>query len=106
MYATLTPLHFTSPQMAPKKKPPPLTRSLQLIEEERVNVARRTQERIALLYPQTETSLDKATQTEIPMHEVIVEVIEWHGCLNLFCFALLLLCLNLLFLQWLYLYKV
>ncbi len=64
--------------MAPKKRPQPLTRSLQLIEGERVTVARRTRARIALLLPQTEKSLDKATQTEIPMREV-------HGYLKLFC---------------------
>jgi len=98
--------HFTSPQMAPKKKPPPLARSLQVIEEERVNVKRRTRERIALLFSVTETSQDKATQTEVAMREVNVEVIEWHGCLNLVCFSLWLLCINLLFFQWLYLYKV
>ncbi len=91
--------------MAPKKKPPPLARSLQQIEEERVDVARRTRERIALLYPQTETSLDKAMQTEVPMREVLVEVQDWHGCLNLFCFGLLLLSINLLYFQWLYLNK-
>ena len=90
--------------MAPKKKPPPLARSLKLIEEERVNVARRTRERNALLFTETENSLsldllDIAITTDIPMREV-------HGCLNLcYCFCLLLLCLNLLFFQWLYLYN-
>jgi hypothetical protein len=63
--------------MKPKKKSPPRARSLQLIEEERVNVERCTRERIALLFPVTETSQDKATQTEIAMREVNVEVIEW-----------------------------
>jgi hypothetical protein len=90
--------------MAPKKKPLPLRRSRQLIEDERVNVARRTRERIALLFPSPEYSVDKATQTEIPMREVLVHVdIEnWHSCLSTFCFCVLLLVLNLLFLQWLY----
>ncbi len=61
----------------------------------------RTRERIALLFTETDNRLDQdiATTTEIPMREL-------HGCLNLFCFCLLLLCLNVLFLQWLYLYKV
>ncbi len=45
--------------MAPKKKPQPLARSRKLIEEERVNVARRTRERIALLFPDTEYGLDR-----------------------------------------------
>ena len=99
-YASLHP-SFLTPQMAPKKKPPPLARSLKLIAEERVNVARRTRERVALLFTERENSLDLdiATTTDIPMREV-------HGCLNLCCFCLLLLCLNLLFLQRLYLYKV
>jgi hypothetical protein len=87
--------------MAPKKRPPPLARSLKLIEAERVDLARRTRERIALLFTETDNRLDLdiAATTEIPMREV-------HVCLNLFCFCLLLLCLNVLFLQWLYLYKV
>ena len=88
--------------MAPKKKPLPLARSRQLIEEERVNVARRTRERIAMLFPTTDYSVDKATQTEIPIREVVVEIEDWHTCLNAFCFCLLLLCMNLLYFQWLY----
>jgi hypothetical protein len=87
--------------MAPKKRPPPLARSLKLIEAERVDLARRTRERIALLFTKTDNRLDLdiAATTEIPMREV-------HVCLNLFCFCLWLLCLNVLFFQWLYLYKV
>jgi hypothetical protein len=87
--------------MAPKKRPQTLARSLKLIEEERFNVARRTRERIALLFTETDNDrdLDIATTTEIPMREL-------HGCLNLFCFCLLLLCVNLLYFQWVYLYKV
>jgi hypothetical protein len=92
--------------MAPKKRPQPLAYSLRLIEEERVNVEKRTQRRIAMLFAETDKTVDQATQTDIPMREVLVEVIEWHGCLNLFCFALLLLCVNLLYFQWLYLNKV
>ena len=92
--------------MAPKKRPQHLDYSLRLIEEERVNVQKRTQRRIAMLLEQTDKTVDQATQTEIPMREVLVEVIEWHGCLNLFCFALLLLCVNLLYFQWLYINKV
>ena len=87
--------------MPPKKRPHPLARSRQLIEAERVDLARRTRERIALLFTEKDNRLDLdiAATTEIPMREV-------HVCLNLFCFCLLLLCLNVLFLQWLYLYKV
>ncbi len=100
MYAT-NHFHYPTPQMAPKKRPQHLARSLKLIEEERVNVARRTRERIALLFTETDNGLDLdiATTIEISMREV-------HGCLNLFCFCLWLLCFNLLYCQWLYLYKV
>ena len=89
-----------------KPKPLPLARSLYLINDERGNVARRTRERCALLSIDSETdqdySVDKATQTEIPLREVLVEINNWHTCLNAFCFCLLLLCMNLLYFQWLY----
>ena len=88
-----------------KPKPNPLARSLHLIDEERGNVARRTRERIALLCIDSEDqeySVDKATQTEIPLREVLVEIHNWHTCLNAFCFCLLLFCINLLYFQWLY----
>ena len=88
-----------------KTKPLPLARSLLLIAEERVNVARRTRERIALIGSDTEYdqnwSEDKATQTDVPLREVLVEIHEWHTCLNAFCFCLVLLCMNLLYFQWL-----
>ena len=96
-------LFFPTPQMAPKKRPLPLHVSLRRIEEERVNVAKRTEARIAMLFQQTDYSVDKATQTEIPMREVLVEIDDWHCCLNTSCFCILLLCMNLLFCQWLYL---
>ena len=89
-----------------KPKPQPLTRSLDLIQEERKNVARRTRERCALLCFESETdqdySVEKSTQTDIPLREVLVEIHDWHTCLNAFCFCLLLLCMNLLYFQWLY----
>jgi hypothetical protein len=89
-----------------KPKPQHLARSLFLIQEERGNVARRTRERCASLSINSETDQDcskeKATQTDIPLHEVLVEIHNWHTCLNAFCFCLLLLCMNLLYFQWLY----
>ena len=89
-----------------KPKPLPLSRSLYLIHEERVNVGRRTRERKAQLSIDPETdqdySVDKATQTDIPLREVLVEIHDWHTCLNAFCFCLVLLCMNLLYFQWLY----
>jgi hypothetical protein len=91
--------------MPPKKRPQALAYSLRLIEDERVNVKLRTQRRIAMLLAQTDKTVDQATQTEIPLREVLVEDRNWHWCLNLFCFCLLLLCTNLLYFQWLYLNK-
>ena len=89
-----------------KPKPLPLARSLHLIDEERVNIARRMRERKAQLSIDSETdqdySVDKATQTDIPLREVLVEIHDWHTCLNAFCFCLVLLCMNLLYFQWLY----
>ena len=89
-----------------KPKPLPLARSLFLIHEERVNLARRTRERKAQLSidaeENTDYSVDKATQTDIPLREVLVEIHDWHTCLNAFCFCLVLLCMNLLYFQWLY----
>ena len=89
-----------------KPKPLPLARSLYLINEERFNVARRTRERKAQLSMYSETdqmySVDRATQTDIPLREVLVEIHDWHTCLNAFCFCLVLLCMDLLYFQWLY----
>jgi hypothetical protein len=84
MYIVYRPIDFDflTQQMPPKKKPQPLHVSLRLIEEERANMAKRTQARIAMLYPQTDQNVDKATQTEIPMREVLVEIEDWHCCLN------------------------
>ena len=67
-----------------------------MIKEDRLNVAKRTQARIAMLFSQTDNSVDKATHTEIPMREVLVEIDDWHCCLNTSCFCVLLLCMNLL----------
>ncbi len=69
-----------------KPKPLPLARSLYLINEERVNVARRTRERKAQLSidseEDTDYSVDKATQTDIPLREVLVEIHDWHSYLS------------------------
>ncbi len=62
--------------MASKRKPKSLEYSLQLIAEKRANVQIRTQRRIAMLFAETDKTVDQATQTEIPMREVVVEVIE------------------------------
>ena len=78
-----------TPQMAPKKKQS-MALSRKKIEAERVNVQLRTKRRIAQLYA------DAGRSEEL-------ELKDWHCCLNTFCFCMLLLCMNLLFCQWLYL---
>ena len=85
--------------MAPrKKKPQPLHVSLHLIEMERLNVARRTQTRVDVL-------LGRAQLIYSDPEDVVPA--ERHGnyCLITSCFFVLLVLMNLLFLQWLY-YKV
>ena len=85
--------------MAPKKRPQPLHKSLRLIEEERANVVKRTQIRIAQLIAEENANV-------VPDEEAnVVPETDWHCCLNTLCFCMLLLIINLLFLQWLY-YKV
>ncbi len=79
-----------------KKKPLPLHVSRARIEQERANVVIRTQRRIALLRA-TENSkeYDDDDDTDpVTVHS--------HACLSIFCFVVLLVIINLLFLQWLY----
>jgi len=60
--------------MGLKKKPSPLSLSRRLIAEERVNVGKRTNERIAELLSTSEECIgqaNKATQTDIPLREVL-----------------------------------
>jgi hypothetical protein len=83
-------------EMAPKKKPQPLHRSLQLIQEERANVAKRTQQRIAQLFAEEENAV---IYNENP-HDKVGHVL--HCYLNTFCFCVWLGIMNLLFLQWVY----
>ena len=89
--------------MPPKTKPLPLHVSLHRIEEERRNVEKRTKLRIAkLLSEEEEIVLHHDTQSDSELLETGRHDKEWHCCLNIFCFCLSLLVLNLLFLQWLY----
>ncbi len=77
-----------------KKRPPPLHVSLHRIEAERANVILRTNNRIRGLNSsvrQDRTARAHGTENE-----------NWHCCLNTICFCMLLVLLNLLFLQWLY----
>ncbi len=79
--------------MAPKKRPQTLHKSLRLIKEERANVVKRTQKRIAQLFAEEEANVvpDEAAD--------VVPDSDWHSCLNTFCFCMLLAIINLLFLQ-------
>jgi hypothetical protein len=78
-----------------KKRPLPLHVSQARIQAERENVARRTRVRIA--------SVNAVAQHGNRMAPAqATENWNYHCCLNTFCFCVLLLLLNLLFLQWLY----
>ena len=81
--------------MAPERKPPPLHRSLQLIEEERSNVPKRTQQRISQLF---------AHETKSVHYNRLYEVkrAQRQCCVNYICFCILVVIVNLLFFQWVY----
>jgi hypothetical protein len=90
-------------EMAPKKKPQALQRSLQLIEQERVNVTIRTKQRIAQLFAAERNEADEANTVDFsdkPKDKV--KQVLWHCYLNTFCFCVWLGIMNLLFLQWVY----
>ena len=83
--------------MAPKKKPQALHKSLQLIEQERANVAKRTQQRIAQLFAEEDNTVVYNDKAKDKVRHVL-----WHCYLNTFCFCVRLGIMNLLFLQWVY----
>jgi hypothetical protein len=70
--------------MAPKKKQS-LAVSRRKIAAERVNLDLRTTARIEKLYA------DAGRSSELVLK-------DWHGCLNIFCFVLTILCMILLYL--------
>ena len=88
--------------MPSKTKPLPLHVSLHRIEEERRNVALRTNIRIAKLYSIQNSNAAKEMQCESDTLQKDRKTTEWNCCLNVFCFCLTLVIFNLLFLQWLY----
>jgi hypothetical protein len=90
--------------MPPKKKPLPLHVSLHRINEERRNVEKRTQLRIAQLHFKENCDEGNTNNTLGDLDVLMKErqVTEWHCCLNILCFCFTLLLFNLLFLQWLY----
>ena len=75
--------------MAPKKKQS-LAVSRRKIAEELVNMELRRTARIEALYA------DEGRSSELVLK-------EWHGCLNILCFFLTVLCMILLYCHWLYL---
>ena len=81
-------LPHASPNQLKKKQSLALSRKK--IEAERVNVKLRTEQRIAQLYA------DAGRSSELVL-------IDYHGCLNTFCFILILLYMTLLYCYWLYL---
>jgi hypothetical protein len=104
---------MTSPR---KKRPLPLHVSQYRINAERANVIRRTnnrvafwtsvadQNRIAILAAAAQEEriallTAAAHQDRIPL---LAERDNWICCFNTICFCVLLLLMNLLFLQWLY----
>ncbi len=95
---TLTFGPYPLPEMAPKKNPPPLHVSLARIEMERVAITKRTRTRIVLLLPHAQ---DENKEEEVPVENNP----QHYYCQTTFCFCVLLLLMNLLFLQWVY-YKV
>ncbi len=75
-----------------------------LIEAERANVVKRTQNRIVLLRANENTIQHDDDPLET-INLAATHDVQTHCCLNTLCFCVLLVIKNLLLLQWLY-YKV
>ena len=73
--------------MAPKKKQS-LALSLKKIAAERGNMKLRREQRVAELYA------DAGRSSELVLQ-------DWHGCLNVSCFFITVLCVVLLYCHWL-----
>ena len=88
--------------MPSKKKSLPLHVSRAIIAREQANVVLRTQRRIALLRANdNDNSKDNdADDNEMPVTVPVPS--NYHNCLSIFCFCIMLVIMNLLFLQWLY----
>ncbi len=86
--------------MPAKKKPLPLHVSRARILREQENVVLRTHCRIALLWA-NENSKDN-DDNDSPVTVTVPVHTQNHDCLSIFCFCVLLVILNLLFLQWLF----
>jgi hypothetical protein len=92
--------------MPAKPKPKPLWVTQRAINEQRVNVVKRTEKRIRELLAASEGSTDTeqvsvATQTDCT---VATDRQARNSYLNACCFSVMVVCMNLLLLQWLYLH--
>jgi hypothetical protein len=92
-----------------KQKPLPLHVSRSRIAAERINVVIRTNNKLAslaVLQHQIDAERLNVQLALLPQQIGIVaraqDTTNYHCCLNTFCFCLLLVLLNLLFMQWLY----
>ena len=81
-----------------KKKTLPLHVSRALILREQANVVLRTQRRIAILRATEDSQHNDNYDMPVP---VPVQTHN-HYCLNIFCFCVMLVIMNVLFLQWLF----
>ena len=84
--------------MPAKKKTLPLHVSRALILREQANVVLRTQRRIALLRANEDSQHNDTDDKPVP---VPVHTHN-HFCLTSFCFCVMLVIMNVLFLQWLF----
>jgi hypothetical protein len=87
-----------------KKRHLPLHVTQRRIEAERVNLVLRTNNKLASLALDAAAIQNRilaARQGVIVAHPQGTTT-NWHCCLNTICFCLLLVVLNLLFMQWLY----
>ncbi len=71
-----------------------------IIAREQANVVLRTQQRIALLRANDNSKDNDADDSKMPVTVPVPS--NYHNCLSIFCFCIMLVIMNLLFLQWLY----
>jgi hypothetical protein len=87
-----------------KTKPPPLHVSQARIHVERVNVILRTKNQIASWHAAAHQNQIASLNATAHQNQIVSlnATTQWHSCLNIICFCMLLVVVNLLFLQWLH----
>ncbi len=94
--------------MPTKPKPKPLWVTQAAIKKEQADMKKRAQLRIAQLFAESEDSkgqVNVATQTDVTLQSATA--MQYRNVyLTVCCFCVLILCMNLLLLQWLYLYVI